>query len=183
VSRRRLQLVLAAGVAMLLAAVGVAVAGHGDRPVRAALTGYEEVPAVSTEASGRFEARTSRFADEIAFRLSYEDLEGAVQQAHIHFGQRAVNGGVSAFLCSNSGNAPAGTPACPPARATVTGTLEAADVVGPAAQGIEPGRFDELRDAIQAGVAYANVHTTKFPMGEIRGQLDGPGRGRGRGWY
>lgn len=180
-SRRRLQLVLAAGVAMLLAAVGVAVAGGGDRPVRAALTGYEEVPAVSTEASGRFEARTSRFADRIDFRLSYEDLEGAVQQAHIHFGQRAVNGGVSVFLCSNLGNAPAGTPACPAAPASVSGTLEPEDVIGPVAQGIEPGAFDELRAAIQAGVAYVNVHSTKWPGGEIRAQLDGPGRGRG--WH
>ena len=43
--------------------------------------------------------------------------------------------------------------------------------MGPAAQGIAPGEFDELVDAIRAGVSYANVHSTTYPMGEIRAQL------------
>lgn len=148
-NRRRLQLVLAAGLAMLLAVVGVAVAGRGDRDVREELTGYEEVPAVSTRASGDFRARLSRFADRIEYRLSYEKLEGGVQQAHIHFRQEDVNGGISVFLCSNLGNGPEGTQACPAAPATISGTIEPDDVVGPAGQGIEPGAFDELRDAVR----------------------------------
>ena len=41
----------------------------------------------------------------------------------------------------------------------------------PAGQGIEPGAFAEIAAAIKAGIAYANVHTTKWPAGEIRGQL------------
>jgi hypothetical protein len=53
--------------------------------------------------------------------------------------------------------------------------------VAAVAQGLEPGEFDELVDAIRAGVTYVNVHTTKFPGGEIRGQI-GPGvRNRGTG--
>ena len=109
---------------------------------------------------------------EISYELRYADLEGGVLQAHIHLGQRSVNGGISAFLCSNLGNAPAGTPACPPSPATVTGTIEPAQVVGPAAQGIAPGQFDELARAILAGVTYANVHSSKFPDGEVRGQIE-----------
>jgi hypothetical protein len=38
-------------------------------------------------------------------------------------------------------------------------------------QGIAPGEFEELLAAIRAGVAYANVHTSTFPGGELRGQL------------
>jgi CHRD domain len=163
-----------AGAVGLLAVAGVitttAVAG-GDKQVRTHLTGYQEVPAISTDASGKFKAKLRPSSDEIQFELSYRDLTGAVQQAHIHLGQRAVNGGISAFLCSNLGNGPPGTQPCPPAPATITGTITPAQVVGPADQGIAPMEFDELVDAIRVGVTYANVHSETFPAGEIRGQL------------
>jgi hypothetical protein len=44
-------------------------------------------------------------------------------------------------------------------------------VVGPTAQGIAPGEFAELVQAIRARAAYANIHTTAFPAGEIRDQV------------
>jgi CHRD domain len=177
----RLKLASAAAVAVVAGAAGtVAVAGGGNG-IREQLTGYEEVPAVSTAASGKFRAEIRAGAGEIEYKLSYADLEGDVTQAHIHFGQRAVNGGISVWLCGNPSatvTPPAGTPACPPAPAEVTGTLTADDVVGPAAQGIAPGEFEELIAAIKAGVTYANVHSTKFPGGEIRAQLEN-GEGEG----
>ena len=96
-------------------------------------------------------------------------------QSHIHFGQPSVNGGIAAFLCTNLGNGPAGTPVCPqPApgkSATVEGTIRAMNVVGPTAQGIEPGQFAELVNAIRGGVTYVNLHSTRWPNGEIRGLL------------
>jgi hypothetical protein len=177
-SRRTLKVVLATGLLSLLAVAGVAVAGGGGQSVRENLSGYEEVPAVSTEADGRFEARISRFAERIEYSLSYEDLTGTVAQAHIHFGQEDVNGGISAFLCSNLGNGPAGTQACPQGQARITGTIEPEDVIGPGAQGITAGEFDELVDAIRAGMTYANVHSSTFPGGEIRAQLGQRGHGR-----
>ncbi len=128
-----------------------------------------------------FEATIAPTADGLAYTLSYSGLEGDVTQAHIHFGQRAVAGGISAWLCGNVATAPAGTQACPPSPATVTGTITAANVVGPTGQGIAPGELGELLRAIKAGVAYANVHSTKFPSGEIRGQLRRSHRGNGRG--
>ena len=51
-------------------------------------------------------------------------------------------------------------------------TVGADHVIGPAAQGIAPGEFEEIVAAIRAGRAYANVHTTKFPGGEIRAQIN-----------
>lgn len=178
----RIKLALAVGVAGAAAVGGTAAfaGGGAGNNVRGFLTGYEEVPAVSTQASGRFEATITPTADGFAYRVSYSGLEGDVTQSHIHFGQRGVNGGVSAFFCSNLGNGPAGTQACPPSPATVTGTIAAADVVGPAAQGIAAGEVAELLRAIRVGATYANVHSTKFPGGEVRAQLRG-GRGRGRG--
>ncbi|MFL5817640.1 MAG: CHRD domain-containing protein [Conexibacter sp.] len=167
-----------------LAGGGVAVAqeraGHsnddaGGTTFHAALSGYQEVPAISTAASGELKARLKDGV--VHWRLSYRNLEGAVQQAHIHFGQFAVNGGVSVFLCSNLAGAPAEVQRCPAAPATITGTIEANDVVGPSAQGIAPGELDELLAAMRAGATYANVHSDPFPNGEIRGQIDPHGHG------
>jgi hypothetical protein len=170
---RRERLHIAGAVAVLgIAAVATTTAlAGGEREVRTRLTGFQEVPAISTDAGGKFRAKLRTSSQEIRYELSYADLTGAVQQAHIHIGQRSVNGGISVFLCSNLGNGPAGTQACPPAPATISGTIRPADVVGPADQGIDPMEFDELVGAIRGGVAYANVHSETYPTGEIRGQL------------
>ena len=128
--------VAAAGA--LTIAVTTAIAGDGNK-IREHLTGYEEVPAISTAASGDFRATLRASQGEIAYRLSYSALNGDVTQAHIHFGQVAVNGGISAFLCSNLGNGPAGTQACPPGPATVEGTHPARRRRGPRRPGHRPG--------------------------------------------
>lgn len=146
--------------------------GSGRDSVRERLSGYQETPvALSTAGTGRFRAEIDAAAQEITYTLSYTGLEGTVTQAHIHFGARAQSGGISAFLCTNAGNGPAGTQACPPAPGTVTGVLGPADVIGPAGQGIAAGEFAELVAAIRAGAAYVNVHSSLYPAGEIRAQL------------
>jgi hypothetical protein len=163
-------------VVAVLAVVAAAVATGGGRgDIRERLTGLQEVPANSTDASGKFKARIGRVNDEIRYELSYEDLTGSVTQAHIHVGQELVNGGISVWLCGNPSatvNPPAGTQACPPSPATISGTITPAQVVGPTGQGISPGEFGELLDMIDRGFTYANVHTSAFPGGEIRAQLD-----------
>ena len=120
-----------------------------------------------------------RPSDEIAYTLKYSDLEGSVQQAHIHLGQVGVNGGITVFLCSNLGNGPAGTQPCPAPPATISGTITAADVSPniPATQaarnqGLNTGEFDEFLAALRAGVLYVNVHSTTWPGGEIRSQIE-----------
>jgi CHRD domain len=171
----RVKWAVAVAVAAGATAVGTVAVAGGGKQFSEDLTGYEEVPAISTNGNGEFQARIDMRNERILYRLSYEDLEGDVLQAHIHLGQRAVNGGIAAFLCSNLEAPPPDTPACPPPPATVEGVIERDDVIGPAGQGIEPGAFEELVDAMRAGVTYANVHSSKWPGGEIRGQLE---RGR-----
>jgi hypothetical protein len=170
---KRLHIAGAVAVAAIASVVATTAVAGGDKELRTRLTGFQEVPAVSTDASGNFKAHVHASGQEIQYELSYADLTGAVQQAHIHLGQRAVNGGISVFLCSNLGNGPAGTQPCPPAPATISGTITPAEVVGPADQGIDPMEFDELVRAIRAGVTYVNVHSETFPGGEVRGQLKG----------
>jgi len=98
--------------------------------------------------------------------LTISPLTGSVLFAHVHFGARGTSGGVAAFLCGGGSKPP-----CPQS-GTVTGTITAADVIGPAAQGIEPGAMAELIRAMRAGETYANVHSSKFPAGEIRAQIN-----------
>jgi len=171
--------VLKTGLAALaLATVAGSLMAHDDDRgrdgrfvVRTNLEGFQEVPAVSTVASGRFRAVIDTKANTITWKLNYEGLEGAVQQAHVHFGQLSVNGGVSFFLCTNLGNGPAGTLTCPEGPAELTGVITPELVVGPAGTGIEAGAMAEIIAAIKNGTAYANVHSEKWLGGEIRGQL------------
>jgi hypothetical protein len=149
------------------------VANAEHKQFRANLAGTSEVPAISTAAGGSFHARISDDDAAIHYQLSYDALEGSVTQAHIHVGQRDVNGGIAIWLCSNLGTP--GVQPCPAPPATISGIATAADVVGPTAQGVAAGEFSKVVAALRAGVAYANVHSTKFPGGEIRAQVDAGG--------
>ena len=168
---------LVAGLAMV--AFGIyAVAGPGKKNLKAdLLNGYQEAtPAgVSSPATGTFRVDVDDASQTISYELTYSNLTTPATQAHIHFGNRYDSGGVSAFLC---GPQPAAgdKPTCPPGNTsdvvTVTGTIDPGDVIGPAAQGIAAGEWQELVEAMRAGVTYANVHTTQFPQGEIRAQIN-----------
>src|SRR3954447_26333474 len=174
--RSRLAVVAAIVVGGAGFTAAATIAGDSKRDFRTDMIGYEEVPAVSTTGNGQVDVEVARDGKSFRFVLHYGALESPVTQSHIHFGQKSVTGGIAVFFCSNLGNGPAGTPPCPqPApgeTATVEGTRTAADVVGPTAQGIAPGQFDELVRALRAGVAYANVHSQRWAAGEVRGQFD-----------
>ena len=104
---------------------------------------------------------------QITFKLDYSGLSGPPLFAHIHVGQRNVAGAVSVFFCGGGGK-----PACPSSPSgSVSGTIVAADVLGPAMQGVAAGDLAALEKGIKLGVAYANMHTTQSPGGEIRGQI------------
>jgi hypothetical protein len=154
---------VAATVVLIPAIVAGAALAGGGHDATARLDGYQETPAVSTEAAGRFTADIG--ADSIEYRLTFSGLSSDVLFAHIHFGRRATAGGVSAFLCGG-GTAPA----CPQSGA-VEGVITPTDVIGPDDQGIAPEEFDELVAAIANDATYANVHSVTFPAGEIRGQI------------
>lgn len=171
--KRRLQVAVGVAIAgALLGGVAVAVGDFGGRNIRETLSGFEEVPVVSTGASGEFRAWINRSGEEINYRASYADLTGDVTQAHIHLGQKSVNGGIAVWLCGNVPNTPAGVQPCPPAPATITGTITAENVSDLPAQGLAAGELEELLRAVRAGVTYVNVHSSTFPGGEVRSQLD-----------
>jgi hypothetical protein len=165
--------------ALLLASTAPGLAGA--ETIAASLTGYEEVPSVSTPASGEFKAMVGRNDQSIDYELTYSGLVGTVQQAHIHFAQPGVNGSIVLWLCETATTQHPVvalrdvTPECPQS-GTVTGHLTADNVVtaGTASQQILAGELAEVIAAIRAGFAYVNVHATPLnPVGEIRGQVRG----------
>jgi hypothetical protein len=167
---------LAAATTMSVGLSGLVVMGQGNgRFYSAQLWGGEEVPSVSTGARGTILLDVDEAAQQIRYELSYENLSSTVAQAHIHFAQPGVNGGIVLWLCEGTSTAPdpLNPPPCPSASGgSVGGTLGPADVTATATtQQIAAGQFDEVVAAIRAGLAYANVHTATSGGGEIRGQL------------
>ncbi len=172
----RVKLFIAIALAGVLGVATVAAAGGGSHRFNEALTGYEETPALSTPGVGEFHARINHDATAITYSLTFSGLESDATQAHIHFENKTNAGNVVVFLCTNLGNSPVPTKACPAAGGTITGTLTAADVTAAAtSQGIAAGEFAEFVNAIRAGATYVNVHSTTHPLGEIRAQLGGDG--------
>jgi len=168
------------GLAALLLVTGAHVAG-AQKPTTqeydAQLTGFSEIGALSgptgailTTGSGTLTLVVHK--DMAEYSLKYSGLTSPVTQAHIHFGQKHVSGGIFVFLCSNLPNPPAGTPACPAAGGTVSGTITAANILAVPTQNIPAMTFNVLLEALTFDTAYANVHTVNFPAGEIRGQVE-----------
>jgi hypothetical protein len=168
----RFAAVVSAAAALGVGAVATAHGGKGG--FRERLTGVEEAPVtVSTPGVGTFKASVNRDHTEIRYRLTYSGLESDVRQAHIHFGGSWEAGPVIVFLCTNLNNGPAGTQACPTAGGTITGTIDAADVLGnAAARGLDAGDFDGFLRDLRNGGTYVNVHSVNLPGGEIRAQIN-----------
>jgi CHRD domain-containing protein len=158
-------------VLVAMSAALAASTASADDKIRARLMGFQEVPVVSTEASGTFNAVISPNGDAIDYEITYTGIQGTVTQSHVHAGQRGVNGGIVLWVCGTTGTpGPAGTPTCTSPDGHFAGTWMAANVQTVAAQQLG-GDIAEVITAIRAGAAYANVHSTLSPGGEIRGQL------------
>jgi hypothetical protein len=130
----------------------------------ATLSGAEEVPANDSLARGMAIFQLSEDGTSLSYSLAVANLHN-LSQAHIHLAPAGANGGVVVWLY----------PAAPPAQLIpdrtsgilMTGTITDANLVGAlAGQSVA-----DLVAHIENGNAYVNVHTTRFPGGEIRGQI------------
>lgn len=160
-----------------LCALTTAASDKDDRNTfHATLRGANETPGpVATQATGSFQATLSEDGTTLNYTVTYNNLNAQVTQSHIHFGLPKETGGVMVFLCQTvNGSAPTtdlGVPTCPDTTSgTISGTITVANVVGPNSQGITPGAdFDKVIQAMRSRLAYVNVHSTRSPVGEIRG--------------
>jgi CHRD domain len=180
-------------VALMISATGSA---EDDRRIRTDLSGFNEVlgpdlgiGALFSTGNGRLTLKIDRKSRQIAYELTYEFPDAVatpivgtqfVNQAHLHLGQKHTTGGINVWLCQSADNpAPAAvaasTPACPSPSGTVAGSITPAMVLALAPQGFPGGEagFDALLAALRSDAIYANVHTDRFPPGEIRGQVGG----------
>lgn len=127
----------------------------------AKLSGAEEVPPVATTGHGLAQFLLSPDGKKLHFRLSTFGVKD-VTQAHIHLGERGVNGPVVAFLFGFVAEG-----------VTVngllsTGTITEDDIIP--RDGFD-GTMSELLQRMRSGRAYVNVHTLAYPPGEVRGQI------------
>jgi hypothetical protein len=118
----------------------------GGTVLTAALSGANEVPAADPDGTGTGTFRMIRGAALICYQLNVSNITLPATAAHIHIGAAGVNGNIVVPL--NAPNASGQATGC----ATTTRTLVGAILDNPAGY-------------------YANVHTTDFPNGAIRGQL------------
>jgi len=152
-----------AGLVAAIAAFTSSYAGAQEFSAR--LSGFNELPAILTDATGKLTLELDKNTQTATYTLTYSGFTSAVTVAHIHFGKVHVAGTPIAFLCGGGTK-----PACPPT-GSVSGTIAASDILAIPAQNVTAGDFDALEDALTSNTAYANVHTKNFAAGEIRGQV------------
>jgi hypothetical protein len=160
----------------MLAPLLAALPAFADGPhFHAQLIGFQEVPSISTQGHAEFSGRTAGDWNSIDWEMSFDGLQGPITQAHIHFAQKAVVGPIVIWLCGTPAlPGPTGTQPCPQS-GTIRGTITAANVLAsPATQQLRAGAIGDMIVAMDEGYAYANIHTTASPGGEIRGQINPP---------
>ena len=119
---------------------------HGGRPLIAHMTGAQETPPNGSPGTGTADITVNIGQSEVCWRLTVEDLERPAIAAHIHLAPVGVAG-------------PIVVPLSPPTSGSSEGCRTVDGVLA--------------RNILQHPEAYyVNVHTTVFPGGEIRGQLE-----------
>jgi hypothetical protein len=164
---KRLMAVVA-GCVLVIALGNVALAGSGNgQAFHAKLDGYQEIPTISSSATGSLTLNLDSSGTSLAYSLTYTALQGGnAIAAHIHLGRPGIAGSVAAYLCGGGGK-----PACPARGGTMSGTIGAANVLAIPAQGLGAHDFAALLRTIRNQATYVNVDSVTFPGGEIRGEI------------
>ncbi|MDB5539821.1 MAG: hypothetical protein JWQ89_1548 [Devosia sp.] len=108
------------------------------------LNAAQVVPPTDSTGTGKAQVTLDTVSKELTWNVTYEGLSGAVTAAHFH-GPAAVGA-----------NAPVVVPFADPLTSPIKGSTTLTD---------------EQITQLQGGMWYINLHTEKFPDGEIRGQV------------
>ncbi|KAI3437994.1 hypothetical protein D9Q98_000437 [Chlorella vulgaris] len=141
----------------------------------AVLDGSSQVPiGVNTTMTGYWNATASPDGTGVDWTLEVFDAID-VTMAHIHQGGPEDNGPVIVFLvpvgvgsAATTNTLPQLSPPASGADLVYQGRFTAADMGGPAAG----NSLEQLYQLFESDGAYVNVHTSAYPNGEIRGQVE-----------
>jgi len=127
----------------------------------AQMTGFEEEPGANTLASGFTGLQFAADGSTVYYTITVTDSSTPLVAAHLHLGARGVAGPVIVPLC--------GTPSkpCNTEGVVSQGSFTANDFTGPYANDV----LSRLVNDTMNGMIYVNVHSSKHPAGESRGQL------------
>lgn len=132
----------------------------------ATLAGANERPnPVTSTGTGTFTGVIDPTANTFSWTVNYSNLGSNVTLGHIH---GPADAATTAGIIINFDNAAAGNLFAKGATSgTATGSVSLSGFVN--STGTVSG--DSLRKLLDAGLTYANIHTTGFGGGEIRGQI------------
>ena len=145
-SYRQTLRILLAGTAAVVLVAGCSMTPMAPKQLTftTQLRGANQVPPAATPATGQVDAVLNKDTNLLQWRMTYDGLSGPATAGHFH-GPAMVGANVGVSLPFNN---PVTSPMS--GQATLT-AAQAADLI--------------------AGRWYANIHTAKFPGGEIRGQM------------
>lgn len=145
---------------ILLLVVGLATYSFAaDKSFKSMLSGSESVPAVETMAKGDATFTVIKDEKALSYYVTVSDIEN-VTAAHIHLGKKGENGPPVALITNEK------------KAGKFSGTLAEGTITKKDLMGSMTGKsVEDLIKQIKKGNAYLNVHTDKYPNGEIRGQV------------
>ncbi len=134
---------------------------EGMEVFEATLSPANEVPARSTAANGRVQYISD--GTTVTYTIEVDDITNVIA-AHIHSAVAGSNGPIRVFFLGNGSPHPISSPVSFTDKSIlVQSSFTAADVTGVS--------FSDLLNQMRNGQAYTNVHTSQFPGGEMRGQI------------
>lgn len=141
---------------LCLATLGMA----AEKSFKTTLSGDEIAPPANTMAKGEATFQLSRDGMELKYKVTVSDIEN-VTASHIHQGAKGKSGPPLALIDIK------GKKVGKFSGALAEGTITGKELMGP----MKGKSVKDLVKEIEAGNTYVNVHTDKFPDGELRGQL------------
>src|SRR5262249_54035173 len=147
---------------LFLGVLGVNFMAGADELFKAQLTGDQEVPAVATDTTGRFEILVNKDATAGEYTLRV-DSGVRITQSHFHCGAAGVNGPIIVFLAGFRAEGWDGD-----GKGVSNATITGANVINTACGTALAGVFQQAR----VGNVCVNVHSVAHPGGVARGQLE-----------
>lgn len=136
---------------------------QADTTFSASLTGAAD--GATTSGTGFAWVDVNSSMTQISYTLSFQGLTSDATMSHIHYGAAGTNGPILLwFFPSTLMPTPTAT------SGSYSGMWTESDLMK---QSTDPAitTFATLIGDLEAGNTYVNIHSTNYPMGELRGQL------------